>query len=114
MAVCLQESRPGGNAPLPFMGRTIAKGRFRFRFNAFAYVDKLSVHILGENTCRPQEKAAAVRRGGRRRGERVEGTEEPAARKDQRRTRHERGGDLRLRLFHTADAISFHHVRLSA
>ena len=30
MAVGLQESRPGGNAPLPFMGRTTDKGRFRF------------------------------------------------------------------------------------
>ena len=26
----MQESRPGGNAPLPFMGRTTDKGRFRF------------------------------------------------------------------------------------
>ena len=43
VGVGLQGGRPGGNAPLPFMGRTIAKGRFRFRFNAFAYVDKLSV-----------------------------------------------------------------------
>ena len=32
MAVGLQESRPGGNALLPFMGRTSDKGRFRFRF----------------------------------------------------------------------------------
>ena len=28
----MQESRPGGDAPLPFMGRTTDKGRFRFRF----------------------------------------------------------------------------------
>jgi len=31
VAVGLQESRPGGDAPLPFMGRTTDKGRFRFR-----------------------------------------------------------------------------------
>ena len=31
----MQESRPGGNAPLPFMGRTTVKGRFRFRFFRF-------------------------------------------------------------------------------
>ena len=38
VAVGFQESRPGGNAPLPFMGRTTDKGRFRFhfRFRTFA------------------------------------------------------------------------------
>ena len=35
VAVGFQESRPGGNAPLPFMGRTFDKGRFRFRFRFF-------------------------------------------------------------------------------
>ncbi len=32
MAVGLQKSRTGGDAPLPFIGRTTDKGRFRFRF----------------------------------------------------------------------------------
>ena len=32
----MQESRPGGDAPLPFMGRTTDKGRFRFRFRFHA------------------------------------------------------------------------------
>ena len=46
MAVGFQESRPGGNAPLPFMGRITDKGLFRFRFRLKVRARKLENYRL--------------------------------------------------------------------